>query len=154
MPQNFSREIAPGTLAQILGHERLIKHLGYWPTFDDFEVASVALSRAVVAAAACTLRVTFLVFDSKKKPDAPDRKQGSAELLFEDVDALHIDGFNHQNPILGLSIVQIEPIAEKVRFQVAWGGSAIKHDVSLICSAISVVQVVDLNPFQKPSLIF
>ena len=147
-PARTVREtISPEALASISGRELLIEHLGHWPTFHDFEVLSLALERAVVSAAACDLRVTFLVFDLSKAPDDPDRRQASAEFLFEGIDALHIDGFNHQNPIIGLSIV---PTDER-RFRVEWGGTCMQHDVSFTCGRVAVLRVVDLNPFRRPS---
>jgi hypothetical protein len=132
----------------------LIQHLGHWPTFHDFEVLSLILERATVPAAACDLKATFFVFDLTKSPDDPERKQGTAEFLFEGIDALHIDGFNHQNPIIGLSIVGAEPSAEQKRFRVQWGGTCMQHEVSFTCSRIAVLRVIDLNPFRKtfPSL--
>ena len=90
--------------------------------------------------------LTFFVFDINKSPDDPERKQATAEFLFEEVDALRIDGFNHQNPIMGLSI---EPPGPERPFCVEWGGTCIQHDVSFTCGRIAVVRVVDLNPFQK-----
>ena len=124
-----------------------IEYLGHWPTFHDFEVLSLHLERAVVSAAACDLRATFLVFDPSKAPDDPERRQASAEFLFESIDALDIDGFNHHNPTIGLSIV---PCDER-GFRVAWGGTCMEHEVSFTCAGVSVLRVVDLNPFRKAS---
>lgn len=150
--RTFQETISPEVLARISGRELLIEHLGHWPTFHDFEVLSLLLERAVVPAATCDLRVTFLVFDLSKAPDDPERRQASAEFLFESIDALHIDGFNHQNPILGLSIVPCG--GEEHGFRVEWGGTCMQHDVSFTCGRVAVLRVVDLNPFRKalPSL--
>jgi hypothetical protein len=145
----FDRTIAPEALALISGRELLIQHLGYWPTFHDFEVLSIELNRALVSATTNDLRATFLVFDLNKSPDDPERKQGSAEFLFEDVDDLQIVGFNHQNPILGLVIGPSEPIGGERRFRVDWGGTCMPHEVSFSCGRISVLRVIDLNPFRK-----
>ncbi len=142
--------ISPEVLALISGRELLIEQLGYWPTFEDFEVLSILLERAVISAAACDLRVTFFVFDLNKAPDDPERRQASAEFLFENIDALHIEGFDHQNPIIGLSIVPCE--GEEHRFRVTWGGTGLQHEVSFTCGRVAVLRVVDLNPFRKPSL--
>src|SRR5580698_6458660 len=96
--RTFPETISPEVLAQIAGRDLLTQQLGHWPTFHDFEVLSLTLERAVVSATARDLRTTFFVFDLQKAPSDPRRKQGSVEFLFEDIDALHIDGFNHQNP--------------------------------------------------------
>lgn len=139
--------VSPEVLVSISGRELLIKHLGHWPTFHDFEVLSIALDRVVISAAACDLKVNFLVFDLNKAPEDPERKQGCAEFLFENIDELHIDGFNHQNPIMGLSIVSCE--GDQNRFRVQWGGTCIRHEVSFTCGRIAIVRVVDLNPFSR-----
>jgi hypothetical protein len=152
--RTFQETILPETLALISGRELLIQHLGHWPTFHDFEVLSLTLERAVVSALTHDLRATFFVFDLQKAPSDPERKQGSAEFLFESIDALHIDGFNYQNPIMGVSITPSEPLGDERRFRVEWGGTCMHHEVSFTCGQISILRVVDLNPFQKvfPSL--
>jgi hypothetical protein len=147
--RTFEHTISQETLAFISGRELLIEHLGHWPTFHDFEVLSISLERAVVSADTRDLRATFFVFDLHKSPDDPERKQGTAEFLFKSIDALRIDGFSHQNPILGLSIVPAEPFGEERRFHVQWGGTGMDHDVSFTCGRIAVLRVVDLNPFRK-----
>jgi len=141
--------ISSDVVALISGRELLIEQLGKWPTFHDFEVLSIVLERAVVSAATNDLRATFLVYDNQKAPSDLERRQGTAEFLFESIGALHIDGFNHQNPIIGLSIVPSEPRSNERRFHVEWGGTGIKHEVSFDCNRISVLRVVDLNPFRK-----
>jgi hypothetical protein len=146
-PLTFQEPIAPEVLSSIAGRELLVEHLGHWPTFHDFEVLSLALERTLATAAACDLRVIFLVFDLSKAPDDPDRRQGTAEFLFEAIDALHIDGFNHQNPIMGLSIVR----SGDHPFRVEWGGACMQHDVAFTCRRIAVLRVVDLNPFRRSS---
>jgi hypothetical protein len=115
-------------------------HLGGWPTFHDFEVLSLHLERAIVPAAAC---------DPSKSSSDPGRRQGSAGFLFENVGGLRVDGFNHQNPILGLSIVRSEE--DENRLQVDWGGTGMRHEVSFTCGRIAVLRVIDLNPFRSAS---
>jgi hypothetical protein len=144
----LDESIAPEILAAISGQDLLVQHLGYWPRFHDFEVLSIVMERPLVSAAACALRATFLVFDVDKAHDDPERRQGTAELLFENVEALQINGFNYQNPIIGLSIIA----AERQRFLVEWGGTAIQHEVSFTCGRVSVIRVVDLNPFRRSQL--
>lgn len=150
----FQEALSPAVLSSIFGRELLVQHLGYWPTFHDFEVLSLTLERTVVEATAQDLRATFLVFDAERSPDDPERRQGTVEFLFEGLAALRIEGFNHQNPILGLSIVFEGPSAGPQRFRVQWGGTSMQHDVSFTCGRIAVLRVVDLNPFRKarPSL--
>jgi hypothetical protein len=142
---NISKE----TLAKILGRELLLSHLGFWPTFEDFEVVSIILERAPWPhTARHDLRATFSAFDINKRPTDPERKQALVEIQFEAIAELHIEGFNHQNPITGLSIKQ----TDNCKFQIQWGGTVLKHEVSFICNHISVLRVIDLNPFRKSKI--
>ena len=143
---NISKEI----LAKIQGRELLISHLGRWPTFEDFEVMSITLERAPWDdTARHDLRATFSAFDINKKPTDPERKQAFVEIQFEGISELQIEGFNHQNPITGLSINQ----SGDCKFQIQWGGTVLEHEVSFICSQISVLRVIDLNPFRKSKVV-
>ena len=145
----FDRVISPEILTQIAGRDLLVEHLGYWPLFHDFEVLSISLDRALMSATIHDLRVTFRIFDINRSPLDPERRQGTAELLFQSVDDLHIEGFNHQNPIAGLSIVSAEPMGIAPRFRVKWGGTGMRHEVSFLCERIAVLRVMDLNPYRK-----
>ena len=147
--RTYPETILPEVLASISGRELLVQHLGHWPTFHDFEVLSLALDRPVIPAADCALKVAFLVFDLSKEPSDPERRQASVEFLFESINELHIDGFNHQNPIIGLSIVPCD--GAQGRFRVEWGGTGMQHEVSFTCGRVSVLRVIDLNPFRRPS---
>ena len=139
---NISKEV----LAKIRGHELLVSHLGYWPKFEDFEVISINLERAPLTPTSTSdLRVTFSAFDINKRPTDPERKQALVEIQFEGILDLQIEGFNRQNPITGLSIKQ----TDYETFQIEWGGTCLKHDVSFTCNRISVLRVIDLNPFRK-----
>ncbi|MGA2029981.1 MAG: Imm50 family immunity protein [Verrucomicrobiota bacterium] len=139
---NISKEI----LTKIRGNELVISHFGFWPTFEDFEVFLITLERAPWPNTINRdLRVIFSGFDINKKHTDPERKQALVEIQFEEIADLKIDGFNHQNPIMGLSIKQVVD----GKFQIEWGGTVLKHDVFFICNRISVLRVVDLNPFRK-----
>src|SRR5439155_15485046 len=110
-------EMTEGVIALIAGRDLLIEHLGYWPDFEDFEVFSIVLERAAWDLTATNdLRATFFVFDIRKRTGDPDRREGTAEILFESIDLLEISGFNHQNPIMGLSVSVSEHDAPSGRF--------------------------------------
>jgi hypothetical protein len=68
-------------------------------------------------------------------------------MLFESVGAVAISGFNHQNRIIGVSIARSDTDSQ---LRVSWGGTALHHEVSFTCQSISVLRIVDLNPFMKP----
>ena len=99
-------------------------------------------------AAAHSLRAVFLTFDIHQAPNSPMRKQAHAEILFSNVGRLSVTEWQHQNPIQGLSITRRRD--EELNadlFLVRWGG--LGHEVSFDCDRITVVDLVDLNPFQK-----
>lgn len=102
-----------------------------------------------MTACARDLKAVFYVFDLNKSPNDSTRKQGTAELLFTDIDSLKIDGFNHQNPIIGLSIILGQTNDGSPEYYVSWGGTGMQHEVSFTCGSIAVLRVTDLNPFQK-----
>jgi hypothetical protein len=143
---------SPEIVALISGNELLTKHIGYWPSFTDFEVLSITLERTLISATVNDMRATFFVFDIHKAPESPERRQGYAEFLFEGLDNLHIEGFNRQNPIEGLSIVLSVSTDEIRIFRVSWVGPGRRNDVSFLCRRISVLRVIDLNPFRKTLL--
>src|SRR5262245_40378548 len=150
-PERFiNGVISNEVLVDIVDRELLIDHLGCWPTFHDFEVVSIVLERAPWPTTATRdMRATFYVFDLAKQHEDPERKQGLAELLFKDIDDLRLEGFNHQNPIMGLSIVRDPSGYSRRRFRVECGGTCMPHEVSFSCSHISVLRVIDLIPFRK-----
>jgi hypothetical protein len=149
--RQIDESISSEVLAKIFGRELLVEHLGCWPTFHDFEVISIVLERAPWPnTARHDLRATFFAFDLNKKPTDSERKQALVEILFGEILKLHIEGFNHQNPITGLSIVISNKQANNCKFQVQWGGTCLDHEVSFSCNRISVLRVIDLNPFRKP----
>ena len=111
----------------------------------------MALERAPTDFTATTnLRVVFFTFDLDKAPADPKRKQAHTEILFSDLHDLKIDGWNHQNPIIGVSITRefLERMNTEV-FRIRWGGTGMPHEVKFSCSNITVVDVMDLNPFEK-----
>lgn len=140
--------VSPEVLARIHGRERLIQHFGSWPRFHDAEIIAISLERAPwLTTATKDLRATFYVYDLSRTPQSPLRKQTFVEILFEDIDDLRISHFDHQNPITDFSITSVSAEISPQTFEVEWGG--VQHEVSFSCSTISVLRVIDLNPFQK-----
>lgn len=143
--------IAAEVLGLISGRELVIQHFGEWPSFHDSEVISIKLERALVMAVTHTLCARFFVYDNQKEKHDPHGKQALVELLFESVDNnLKIEGFNWQNPVTFLSIELVKSEMDSRLFRVAWGGSGLHHEVAFDCAGISVLQVIELNPFCKP----
>ena len=142
-------------MARIRGADLIKAQIGHWSDFHDFEIISIALDRSpYLEGIACDLRAVFFIYDIRQAPSSPERRPAHAEILFHDVDELKINGFNHQNPImgLGLSVTFCERL-RKERIQVEWGGTAMPHDVQFRCDSITIVRVVDLDPFRKGLLV-
>ena len=133
----------------VRGHDLLINHYGEWPAFIDVEVIRIILERAPTDDAAThNLRAVFSTFDIHRSPGDPLRKQAHTEMLFIGVSDLQIIDWAHQNPIQGLSLTRHQ--SERLNstlFRVFWGG--IGHETRFDCHQITVVDVMDLNPFQK-----
>jgi hypothetical protein len=150
------REIAAtkhseAVLARIRNADLIVSQIGHWPTFHDFEVISVALERSPLPnLISKDLRAVFYIFNLQAAPGTRERRSGHAEVVFHDIDELCIRGFNCQNPImgLGLKLSRCERL-EKDVLDVEWGGTAMAHDVNFRCDRVTIVRVIDLDPFEK-----
>jgi len=130
----------------IAGSEKLTRIYGGWPSFHDAEVIELQHWRGQMKPGDWD--------DSKVMPmltakihifiESPTSQHTLATLRFEDVDDYKMEGFNHQNAILGLSITVQDrgefesgeslPPYLVVEFQPAFGMSA-----SFRCLRIEVV---------------
>jgi len=101
----------------IIGGERLTRIFGYWPSFHDAEVLDLHIWRGNVDAdkqaydfPVLTLKVH--VWELTREVDSEGylvlRHHTLTTLKFSDVDDFRMEGFNHQNAILGLSITRQE----------------------------------------------
>jgi hypothetical protein len=153
MPEELGQPDYPieqAAIDLIRGSDLLIRHYGDWPAFIDVEVIRLSLERAPTdLTATSNLRAVFSTFDIHRAPTDPLRKQAHTEILFGGISSVSIDHWDHQNPIQGCSITRRwHDLLQRKCFQVFWGG--IGHEVRFDCERITVVDVVDLNPFQKP----
>jgi len=126
---------------------RLIQHFGKWPSFDDAEVVSLSLNRSPWQnGVAKDIRATFYMFELTS---GLPTKECHVEVLFKDVADVLIEGFNHQNPILGLGLwlAPVEHLRGE-RLFVRWGGTCMNHDVAFHCRSLSVMNLTVLKPFK------
>jgi len=142
----------PEAVALVQGYSLLTDRFGEWPSFEDAEVLRLSLDRGnhdwVVRTENWTdrippsLTVKFFVFDNRFADDDPRRKPSEVTIKFCELDQFEIDGFNHQNPILGLGICLVySPERRQHMFLVDWGGTALKHEVRFLCESIHVESV-------------
>jgi len=134
---------------QIPGADAVVAGLGDWPSFHDAEVVELRHWRGQMKSGDWDDSNVLPLLTAKIHifKENPTSQHTLATLRFEDVDDYRMEGFNHQNAILGLSItVQNRAKFESgeslppyllVAFQPAFGMSA-----SFSCFRIEVVDAV------------
>ena len=101
----------------IKGSEKLLQIFGHWPSFHDAEIINLHLWRGNVNPEMDLYQFPVLTLDVHhweltKQVDAKGyfvlQHHTRTTLTFSDVQTVHLNGFNHQNAILGLSIKRLE----------------------------------------------
>jgi hypothetical protein len=89
-------------IEQISGSQKVVEWFGYWPSFHDAEVISVELYRTGTS---CLKVHAFRTRDEVNEHGhyVTDR-HAIVSFLVEDISALSLHDFNHQNVLSGLSI--------------------------------------------------
>lgn len=129
-------------LNRIENAEAITSLFGYWPSFHDAEVLQISISRFTESGASPSLSAAIHVFEMTNQTN-PDghyicHKHSVVTLLFQGLDEVALEGFNHQNALSELSIAESEPGGSLlVRFDGAYG-----LDSELSCKAAKVVSVV------------
>lgn len=133
----------------IAGSEKLTRIYGGWPSFHDAEVIELHHRRGQMKPGDWDDSNVMPVLTAKIHIfiESPTSQHTLATLRFEDVDDYKMEGFNHQNAILGLSITLQDrgtfesgeslPPYLVVEFQPAFGMGA-----SFRCFRIEVVDAV------------
>ena len=139
----------PNIASLIAGSDKLTRIYGGWPSFHDAEVIELHHWRGQVKPGdwdetnimpILTVKIHIFI-------ESPTSQHTLATIRFEDVDDCRMEGFNHQNAILGLSITvqdrgkfqsgEALPPYLVVGFEPAFGISA-----SFRCFRIEVVDAV------------
>lgn len=125
---------------EIHNSEAVTSVFGYWPNFHDAEVVELSLMRAGESSAFPSARVKIHAFRVTSEIDDRGRYVTTAHslvtMLFERVEALELDGFNHQNAINRLRIEAIDGDRLAVNFEAAYG-----LDCAFQCRSASVLSV-------------
>ena len=144
--------------AFIVSSKKLTDVFGYWPSFHDAEVLELNFWRGDVEPEVDryvfpVLKVVLHLWEMTGETDPQGflvrRHHTLATLSFSDVDEFRMEGFNHQNAILGLSIIRQErsqgpsPVFA-IHFDPAHGMGA-----SFICSRIEVVEAIPCSENAK-----
>jgi hypothetical protein len=146
-----------GVEAFIDGSKKLVDIFGYWPSFHDAEIIELTFWRGDVEPDAAryvfpVLKVILHVWELSNEVNQLN-PQGHlvtlhhtlATLRFHDVNDFRMEGFNHQNAILGLSIIREErsqgpsPVFV-VHFDPAFGMGA-----TFTCARVEVVDAVSCS---------
>jgi hypothetical protein len=95
-----------GFLIDVPGVSEITSWFGHWPTFHDAEILSIELRRSGTS----ILKVH--TFATSKEVDARGcfvtHRHGIVSFLFDDICALQLDGFNHQNVIFDLELNKLD----------------------------------------------
>jgi hypothetical protein len=140
----------------IAGAEQLVAVFGYWPSFHDAEVLWLRLDRRAHGDGCYgpTLEALVHAFEMTSEVGADGyyvlRHHVLVLLRFRDVVDLRLDGFNHQNALMGLTLTdlrdrQMERVRWAVRFDSAWG-----VDASFQCYSVEIVSVVPCSKAGEP----
>lgn len=147
-----------GIESRISGSEKLIKVHGRWPTFHDAEIIELNYWRGRMKPGdwddsnilpTLTLKIHVLI-------EYQDTRNALVTLKFRDVDNFKMEGFNHQNAIMGMSIRTLErgtfltgeplPPYLVVDIEPAFGMGA-----SFRCFHVEVIDAVPCNEQGEPS---
>ncbi len=131
--------------------DKLSNIFGYWPTFHDAEVLDLHFWRGDVPPDAG--RYEFPVFSVKlhvweltKEVNADGyfvlRHHTLTTLRFHEVDEFEMDGFNHQNAILRLSITQKQRAKGPLPVFEVQSDSAFGMGASFTCVRVEVIDAV------------
>lgn len=127
---------------RIENSEAVTSLFGYWPSFHDAEVLQISISRFSAHGGGPSLSADIHVFEMTNQVNSDGyyicHKHSVVTLLFQGLDELTLDGFNHQNALSELSIAEAEPGGVlRVNFDSAYG-----LESELTCRAVKVVSVV------------
>jgi hypothetical protein len=142
-------------IERITGSAQLVAVFGYWPSFHDAEVLWMHLDRRSHGeGSGPTLEALLHVFEITQEV-GPDgcyilRHHVLVHLRFQDVVELRLEGFNHQNALMGLTLTDLrsrqwQHILFEVRFDSSCG-----MDASFQCHAVEVVSVVPCRKADEP----
>jgi hypothetical protein len=144
----------------IEGSEKLTSVFDYWPSFHDAEILEFNLWRGDVQPQEKkyifpVLTTKIHLWEITAEVDSRGylvlRHHTLATVRFHDVDNFRMEGFNHQNAILGLHFTtedrgEVLPPYVCVEFEPAFGISA-----TFRCSRVEVVDAKPFPPFEQES---
>jgi hypothetical protein len=128
----------------IVGSEKLTAVYGGWPSFHDAEVIEVHLWRGEMDPEEEQFAARVLTVKIHVMQESATSREMVAVLRFDGVDNFRMEGFNHQNALLG---IEIEERSGKVRGSGGRADFAVKFEgafgmsASFTCGGIEVAEV-------------
>src|SRR3954470_819998 len=131
-----------GTATPFEGSTKIIDAFGYWPSFHDAEVYAIHLDRGQGNSDNSSFVFPILtakihVFEMTDQVNSAGYfvlvKHTLVTLRFHGVDECRLDGFNHQNAILGLTVSEPAPGPRKVPVREVRMEAAFGLDASFKC---------------------
>ena len=139
-----------GGVDEIVGSEKLTAVYGRWPTFHDAEVIDVHLWRGEMDPEHEQFAARVLTVKIHMMQEAPTSREMVAVLRFDGVEDIRMEGFNHQNALLGIEIGKRtgkpHGIDGRVEFSVKFEG-ALGMSASFRCGGIEVVEAKEVAEF-------
>ena len=128
--------------------ELLTEVFGYWPTFHDAEVVRLVLNRSAVGTDCCgpSCEMLIHVFEMTDEITASGHyrldKHHLIKLLFDGLDGIQLNGFNHQNAIFGLEIVRSDGSDDYPEPWLITINGSFGVEASFRCMSATVVSVI------------
>jgi hypothetical protein len=97
---------------EVEGAKEIVEWFGYWPSFHDGEVVSIELNRA--GSSSIKVHAFEMTNDLNDSGHYACTKHAVVNFILEGIDALSLEGFNHQNVISALVLRKADDIYELV----------------------------------------
>ena len=143
----------------IEGSEKLLRIFGYWPSFHDAEIINFHLWRGNVDPEKELYQFPVLTLDLHhweltKEIDAAGyfvlRHHTRTTLTFRDVQTVQMNGFNHQNAILDLSINRLEREEKPSPYFSVEIAAAFGIEASFTCLGVEVTTAIPCSNAGSP----
>jgi len=143
----------------IRGSEKLTRIFGYWPSFHDAEIIDLHFWRGVVEpdqgrydfpVLTLKIHVWELTNDVNSNGFLVLKHHTITTLRFFDVDDFRMEGFNHQNAILGLSVTHEQRAEGPSPYFAVHMDPAFCMGASFSCLRVEVVDALPCNEVGKP----
>lgn len=141
-------------VGDIIGAGQLVSVFGHWSTFHDAEVVWLQLDRRPSDTGRPTLDALTHTFEVTSTIDADGyyalRRQVLVRLRFRDVAELRLEGFAHQNVLMGLILTDTrDPQPGQAGWEVVFDPAS-EFSASFRCQSVEVVSVVPCGKGGEP----